>query len=324
MHIRSTIAGLAAATLIAAGVTAIAASSAQAAPSTAHGNTPAAQIEKATGSNGVIATSQAGSPADAFSYHNSNGNSVTVPKKASQGVTLASSPGQTLTMGVANANGASEAATDPTGTTTYANPGKHTVSAIQVTTTGITEAVLLQDPTAGNSVSYPLSLPAGTSLASDGAGGYNLVQQGQGIEVVVGNIAAPWAKDAGGKPLPSSYTLTGNTLTQTVNTNGASYPITIDPKVSSTWWNTTVFFNKSETSMMANWYIGAGTLAGSLVKRSIAGVSAGVINGISLAGAILSVDAAFFQSFHNCLKIVFYANQFEFPSVQNYSGGYCS
>lgn len=44
-----------------------------------------------------------------------------------------------------------------------------------------------------------------------------------------GGIAAPWALDANGKEVPTRYTLDGTTLVQTIDHEGAAYPVAADP-----------------------------------------------------------------------------------------------
>ncbi|MBX7266013.1 hypothetical protein KIF24_08215 [Micromonospora sp. Llam7] len=74
---------------------------------------------------------------------------------------------------------------------------------------------------------YELSLPAGTSVKAVGAGFVLIDSAG----LVVGAIEAPWAKDASGRYLPTSYTLNGSTLVQTTDTAGAAFPVVADPKL---------------------------------------------------------------------------------------------
>ncbi|MCQ3813141.1 MAG: hypothetical protein KTU85_01810 [Acidimicrobiia bacterium] len=45
----------------------------------------------------------------------------------------------------------------------------------------------------------------------------------------VSGIAAPWAYDARGMKIPTSFSLDGSTLLQTVHHNGAVYPVVADP-----------------------------------------------------------------------------------------------
>lgn len=46
-----------------------------------------------------------------------------------------------------------------------------------------------------------------------------------------GGIDAPWAVDADGRSLPTHYEVSGSTLTQIVDTSGASFPVVADPTV---------------------------------------------------------------------------------------------
>lgn len=74
---------------------------------------------------------------------------------------------------------------------------------------------------------YRAEVPVGTKLVPFGQA-FNLVEEdGQ----VVGQIAAPWAKDATGRSLPTTYTLDGTTLVQQTDTTGAKFPVVADPKL---------------------------------------------------------------------------------------------
>jgi hypothetical protein len=58
-------------------------------------------------------------------------------------------------------------------------------------------------------------------------------------------IRQPWAVDAAGKHLDTSYTFTGSTITQKVDTTGAVFPVVADP----TWslgWNIYAHLSRSE------------------------------------------------------------------------------
>lgn len=64
------------------------------------------------------------------------------------------------------------------------------------------------------------------------------------IEVVdadgeeAGYISTPWAYDSSGSQVPTSYRIEGDTLVQTVEHEGASYPVLADPS----WWDTAATF----------------------------------------------------------------------------------
>ena len=62
-----------------------------------------------------------------------------------------------------------------------------------------------------------------------------------GVAEVVAYIETPWAVDADGDKLPTSYEINGNQLTQTIDTAGATFPVVADPSVKrEKWWPFTV------------------------------------------------------------------------------------
>lgn len=81
-----------------------------------------------------------------------------------------------------------------------------------------------------SSALFEIELPYGASLVPN-EGGFNLVIDADGSKVVLGQVEEPWAVDADGTRLPTSYSLSGSTLTQHVDTAGAAYPIVADPAV---------------------------------------------------------------------------------------------
>jgi hypothetical protein len=127
-------------------------------------------------------------------------------------------------------------------------------------------------------------------------------------------LAAPWAKDAHGVSLPTSYRIEGSTLVQTVDTAGAVFPVAADPKVVYSWFYTrkTVYFNKSETSRLA-----AGGGVARLVTAAVPGLNlvTGVLTGVALGAVVLG----------KCVAITGTNTTFV-PGVAvpyYYTGGYC-
>ncbi|MFJ7903160.1 DNRLRE domain-containing protein [Streptomyces sp. NPDC096198] len=77
----------------------------------------------------------------------------------------------------------------------------------------------------------PLSLPAGARLRQEGDGSIVIVPADPDEPVAAVN--APWAKDARGNDVPTSYRLDGDTLVQRVDfTAATAFPVVADP-----WWN---------------------------------------------------------------------------------------
>ncbi|MGN6610474.1 MAG: hypothetical protein ACTHLJ_01750 [Angustibacter sp.] len=78
-------------------------------------------------------------------------------------------------------------------------------------------------------IDFANALPKGHQLepADDGS---LIVVDGRSV---VGTVAAPWARDARGRSLPTHYRLQADgTLRQVVDTRGATFPVVADPKYS--------------------------------------------------------------------------------------------
>jgi hypothetical protein len=76
---------------------------------------------------------------------------------------------------------------------------------------------------------YEIELPAGFSMHSNPDGGITFVDaEGK----PTGGVAAPWAKDSQGTAIPTTYEISGSTLTQIVqhkSQGGVAYPVVADP-----------------------------------------------------------------------------------------------
>ncbi|OUE29517.1 hypothetical protein BFL35_15015 [Clavibacter michiganensis] len=55
--------------------------------------------------------------------------------------------------------------------------------------------------------------------------------QAGGRTTAAGRIDAPWALGADGKPVSTHFSLEGDTLTQTIDAEGAAFPVVVDPLV---------------------------------------------------------------------------------------------
>jgi hypothetical protein len=113
--------------------------------------------------------------------------------------------------------------------------------------------------------------------------------------VVVNFVQPAWASDANGAAVPTSYAVSGNVLSQTVDHLGAAYPVVADPTMACDWVNCTVQFNKSETRSIASGSWGAAAAVGfacGRLRTTIGGFICAV--GLSvityMAGAAVNVD----------------------------------
>lgn len=101
---------------------------------------------------------------------------------------------------------------------------------VRATAGGVQELIAIERSDAPNEFAFPLALPTGAVLVAADDGSAAIVDS-SGHEVAA--IAAPWAKDAAGRAVPTSYRLDGSTLIQVVEHEGATYPVVADP--SFTW-----------------------------------------------------------------------------------------
>ena len=163
-----------------------------------------------------------------------NGMTVSLPKQATGQVVL-SDNGVTIGMGIPDSVGASSAQSIGDATTVYTGGAPDVAVAAQADTTGAREAVTITGPNAPTTYAFPFTVPAGASLVPDanGDGGYTLQSTpSKGVTVQYGTIGAPWAKDANGNPVPTSYSVSGDTLIQTVDfTSSTAFPVVADPMI---------------------------------------------------------------------------------------------
>ncbi len=102
--------------------------------------------------------------------------------------------------------------------------------AATLTTSGMRESVTLENSSAPSSYSFPVTLSPGEFLASNPDGSVSVMQSFSGGSISVGTFGAPWAKDATGALVPTSYSVQGSTLVQTVQTTPSTvYPVVADP-----------------------------------------------------------------------------------------------
>jgi hypothetical protein len=130
-------------------------------------------------------------------------------------------------------------------------------AAVKADAAGSSHIVVLKDSAASSNIAFTVT-KAGTRLVADPLGGVTLVDEKGKYD---SRISAPWAYDAKGRSLPTSFTVTGNVITQHINTYGASFPVVADPHWTWGYVTGTVYFNRSETEFIAayeNWLTIAG------------------------------------------------------------------
>jgi hypothetical protein len=127
-----------------------------------------------------------------------------------------------------------------------------------------------------SSTSFSVALPANASLEPDGAG-FRIIGSVGGTKLILGEVLRPWAVDADGRQLATSYALSGSTLTQNISTDGAKYPIVADPTVtvggsdgSGLYWNMTGAQAKAlgaATTLVVGLSLAGGCIAAAKIPR---------------------------------------------------------
>ncbi len=103
-----------------------------------------------------------------------------------------------------------------------------------------------------------MTVPAGAVLRSTVDGGAEVVGS-DGVVVTV--VAPPWAVDANGASVLTSYRIEGSTLVQVVAHHGAAYPVVADPNWNVFWNRVSLYFNRAETKTIMNMGWGAAGLS---------------------------------------------------------------
>lgn len=275
----------------------------------------AAVVETATGAADIAAsTASPGTPAKAITAIGSTALTVTAPDKANGAVRATDDNGSSFGLTLAGAQDVAGVKAGA-GTVVYPNAAAATDIAVQPTTDGGARTlVTLKDGHAPETHRFRLSLPEGADIIEDGQGGFEITREGsEGVHLPVATIDAPWAKDANGEAVPTSYKLDGNDIVQNVETNDkTAFPVVADPKITWGIVTGTVYFKKSETKKIAH--------NGMLAAMASWALPPGLNAYASIHAAAITKMAGSAKANKRCLKIKIAGGIF-IPG--EYSGGYC-
>lgn len=171
-----------------------------------------------------------------------------------------------------------------------------------VTGTGVENTnasfIVIQDPSAPSSYDFEIGAP-GTSLALNEDGTVTVSDaDGQ----VLNYLMKPWAKDADGATLPTNYTVSGNIVTQHVDTAGAAFPVVADPTTGCGVGWCSIYFNRRETNAIAaGGPAGAGAFTGACVTLHPAAAAACALASGAVVAVALGANAN-----GNCVGVVGY------------------
>ncbi|QNP72621.1 DNRLRE domain-containing protein [Streptomyces roseirectus] len=182
---------------------------------------------------------------------------VGVPWGTSDAISVKSAERGSMTMGLPTAVQPRGVALN--GSVVYVSPDGPVDTVAQPTLEGgVRTFQVIKNATAPHEYTSAMKLPAGATLTPFD-GGTVLVSSGTDENTVVhGLIDAPWARDADGKAVPTSYRVEGDKLVQTVDFSAATaFPVVVDPKLT---FGLNIYFNATSVEWKA--YSMAATTAG--------------------------------------------------------------
>ncbi|MBG9887057.1 hypothetical protein ABE10_10975 [Bacillus toyonensis] len=153
---------------------------------------------------------------------------------------------------------------------------------------GVQTLIQIPGASAPKEYRFPLNLPEGGQAALFGDGSV-IISDATGQ--AVGGFRAPWAVDAQGASVPTTFRLDGDDLVQTVEfTADTAFPVTADPDRGSEWWGWYSQYTRSETQYLAN------LINGNAGITALVGAACGFIpGGIPTAACGLAVASFAFK-----------------------------
>lgn len=243
--------------------------------------------------------------AAAGAYSLGNGGAV-VPATGADEITVASSvptglvPDISLSLPPEAGVDESRAAVAGDGTIVYAGEGAVDV-AVQGSRSGVRLQTVLADASAPSRYTYTFD---GLIPVLNGNGTVDLYAESDGIWVSVAHMDKPWARDARGRSVATSYRVDGNAVIQTIG-RAAAYPVVADPNIdtSCVWYGMCyIKFSRSYTNKIATGAslasIAGGIVALIAVSNPVTATLAGVI---ALKLAADSFVAGQYYGRGNCL-----------------------
>jgi len=83
---------------------------------------------------------------------------------------------------------------------------------------------------------FSLTIPSSVAVVPNG-GALDLVFMSDSASIAIGQIQRPWAIDATGEAVETSYSFEHGVITQTIDTDGVVYPVVADPLITVGLWN---------------------------------------------------------------------------------------
>ena len=176
----------------------------------------------------------AGQDQDSFTAQ-ADTTTTTLPQQPSSGIVLdGKDPTAPETaIGLPYADAADEAQPSDLGGVTYDNNNDSTTTALPKSDGSLQIATTITSAQGPSDYTYTITGSEGSHLQLEDNGMVSLLSADGNWE---GGAAPPWAKDANGNPVDTTYSVDGNTLTQHIAFDETTaFPVVADP-----WWGTLI------------------------------------------------------------------------------------
>ena len=180
------------------------------------------------------------------------GSVVEFSEDAADGISIAGANGTDIEIGLPFAQAADEGELVDGSLVYDNNNGSTTTPLVHDDDGSVQVLTTISDASAPTSYEYDLQLASDARLVLNADGSVDILS---GAGAVLGTIAAPWASDASGAPVPTRYEVEGDSLTQVVDHKGAIYPVVADPKISF-GWKIYLKYSKWEVKTLTSGWIG--------------------------------------------------------------------
>jgi streptogramin lyase len=156
---------------------------------------------------------------------------VRIPKRLGEGVQAPGSSLSVTPIGQGSSLGGSEGTADGAAVF-FGNTQTDSDTIVKPSTLGFTFDTLLRSVESPGQLLLRVGLPEGATLVQAGNGAVQVVKEG----VTIATVPAPSARDAAGTAVPVSMSVSGTTLTLTIDRSSGEfeYPIEVDPEFNVT------------------------------------------------------------------------------------------
>jgi len=181
-----------------------------------------------------------------------NGVAITLPALSSDSIRLGAEGNPQVGLTLPFASESSEATVDPSGAVSFDNENGSQTVVVGKSAGAVQVATVISNKNAPQRYEYTFDVEGEAQLIADPQTGAVIVTDQSGVPIA--QVAAPWAVDAEGRDVATSYEISGGTLTQVVDLDAqpVTYPVVADPQTLYFWWGQAMKFSKSETKQVAN------------------------------------------------------------------------